>query len=94
MYYIYSVNAADTTRPITANTEWGLGSADTLTTVLDVVTCSYNYATYELYHKHHPFRPFMGGESASCYSDRGYYGGEYIYICFLLHCITEYFTKL
>jgi hypothetical protein len=35
---------------------------------------SYNYETYALYHKHHPFRPFMGGESASCNSDRGYYG--------------------
>jgi beta-galactosidase len=42
--------------------------------VLDVMTCSYNYGTYELYHKHHPFRPFMGGESASCQSDRGFYG--------------------
>jgi beta-galactosidase len=69
-----AINAADTTRPITANTEWTVGSQDTLTTVLDVMSCSYNYGTYELYHKHHPFRPFMGGESASCTSDRGYYG--------------------
>ena len=69
-----AINAADSTRPITANTEWSLGSPDTFTTVLDVMTCSYNYATYELYHKHHPFRPFMGGESASCQSDRGYFG--------------------
>jgi beta-galactosidase/beta-glucuronidase len=35
-----AINAADTTRPITANTEWRLGSADTLNTVLDVMTCS------------------------------------------------------
>jgi beta-galactosidase len=69
-----AINAADTTRPITANTEWTVGSPDTLTTVLDVMTTSYNYGTYEIYHKHHPFRPFMGGESASCTSDRGYYG--------------------
>jgi beta-galactosidase len=69
-----AINAADTTRPITANTEWSVGSPDTLTTVLDVMTTSYNYGTYEIYHKHHPFRPFMGGESASCGSDRGYYG--------------------
>jgi len=41
--------------------------------MLDVMTCSYNYGTYQLYHDHHPFRPFMGGESASCWSDRGYY---------------------
>ena len=69
-----AINAADTTRPITANTEWSVGSPDTLTTVLDVMTCSYNYDRYDDYHKHHPFRPFMGGESASCRSDRGYYG--------------------
>lgn len=69
-----AINAADTTRPITANTEWTVGSADTLTTVLDVMTTSYNYAAYEIYHKHHPFKPFMGGESASCTGDRGFYG--------------------
>ena len=69
-----AINAGDTTRPITANTEWSLGSPDTFNTVLDVMTCSYNYKTYELYHKHHPFRPFMGGESASCQSDRGFFG--------------------
>jgi hypothetical protein len=33
-----AINAADTTRPITANTEWSIGSTDTLTTVLDVMT--------------------------------------------------------
>jgi hypothetical protein len=71
-----AINAADTTRPITANTEWSVGSADTLTTVLDVMTCSYSYATYDVYHKHHPFRPFMGGESASCNGDRGYYAPD------------------
>ena len=69
-----AINAADTTRPITANTEWRVGSADTLTTVLDVMATSYNYETYDIYHRHHPFRPFMGGESASCTGDRGYYG--------------------
>ena len=68
-----AITAVDTQRPLTANTEWSLGSADTLTSVLDVMACSYNYATYQLYHDHHPFRPFMGGESASCWSDRGYY---------------------
>lgn len=69
-----AINSADTTRPITANTEWTVGSPDTLTTVLDVVAFSYNYAQYSVYHTHHPFRPFMGGESASCMSERGYYG--------------------
>ncbi len=50
-----------------------MGSSDTFTLMLDVMTTSYNYASYELYHRRHPFRPFMGGESASCWSDRGYY---------------------
>ena len=76
-----AINAADTTRPITANTEWSIGDAGTLTTVLDVMTTSYNYPAYDLYHKHHPFRPFMGGESASCTSDRGYYGPTNITRC-------------
>jgi len=62
---------ADGTRPITANTEWAVGSSDTLTAVLDVMTTSYNYGGYAIYHNRHPFRPFMGGESASCTSDRG-----------------------
>lgn len=68
-----AMTAADTTRPITANTEWSVGSSDTLTNILDVMTTSYNYASYENYHRHHPFRPFMGGESASCIGDRGFY---------------------
>ena len=66
-----AINAADTTPPITANTEWTVASTDTLNTVLDVMTTSYNYQTYDIYHRHNPFRPFMGGESASCNIDRG-----------------------
>ena len=37
------INYADTTRPITANGEWSIGTSDTMTNVVDVVTCSYNY---------------------------------------------------
>jgi hypothetical protein len=33
----------------------------------------YNYETYTVYHYTHPNKPIMGGESASCTSDRGYY---------------------
>jgi hypothetical protein len=65
--------AADTTRPITGNSEWDIDNADTLTNVMDVMTCSYNYDLYSLYHYTHPNKPIMGGESASCTTDRGYY---------------------
>ena len=54
-----AINAVDWQHPITANTEWSVGSSDTLTNILDVMTTSYNYGTYEIYHRHHPFRPFM-----------------------------------
>jgi hypothetical protein len=60
-------------RPITANGEWNIGTSDTMTNVMDVVTCSYNYGEYSQFHYTHPFKPIMGGESASCTTDRGYY---------------------
>ncbi len=69
-----AISQADTSRPLTANSEWSVGSADTLTNIVDVMTCSYNYETYTAYHLHFPWRPIMGGESASCTSDRGFYG--------------------
>jgi beta-galactosidase len=67
------INAADPSRPITGNSEWGIGSTDTFTNIMDVFTCSYSYSTYSTYHQTHPWKPVMGGESASCTSDRGYY---------------------
>jgi beta-galactosidase/beta-glucuronidase len=98
------INYADTTRPITANGEWSIGTSDTLTNVMDVVTCSYGYAEYTQFHytrafarackngrapwrptlfhaprantpltPSDPYKAIMGGESASCTSDRGYY---------------------
>ena len=67
------INYADTTRPITANGEWSAGTSDTMTNVMDVITCSYNYGEYTDFHYRHPYKPIMGGESASCTSDRGYY---------------------
>ena len=69
-----AISAADSSRPLTANSEWGQGSADTLTNIMDVMTCSYNYETYTVYHQTHPWKPIMGGESASCTATRGYYG--------------------
>ena len=45
------ISAADTFRPITANSEWSIGSSDTLTNIMDVMTCSYNYGLYTLYHQ-------------------------------------------
>jgi hypothetical protein len=68
------ITYADTTRPITANGEWSIGTSDTMTNVMDVVTCSYNYGEYSQFHYTHPYKPIMGGESASCTTDRGYYG--------------------
>ena len=68
------INYADPSRPITANGEWSLGTSDTMTNVMDVVTCSYNYGEYSQFHYTHPYKPIMGGESASCVSDRGFYG--------------------
>jgi len=70
------INSADPTRPITANGEWSIGSTDTVTNVVDVVTCSYNYGEYSQFHYTHPYKPIMGGESASCVSDRGFYGAS------------------
>ena len=35
------INYADWTRPITANGEWSIGSTDTMTNIVDVVTCRY-----------------------------------------------------
>lgn len=67
------IMSADTYRPITGNSEWGVSSSDTFTNIMDVFTCSYNYNLYSLYHYAHPWKPVMGGESASCTSDRGYY---------------------
>jgi len=67
------INYADTTRPITANGEWSIGTSDTMTNVMDVVTCSYGYGEYTQFHYTHPYKPIMGGESASCTTDRGYY---------------------
>ena len=32
-----------------------------------------SYGEYSQFHFTHPYKPIMGGESASCTSDRGYY---------------------
>ena len=62
----------DSTRPITANSEDSVG--DTLTRITDIEAFSYNYGEYDAAHRRYPWKPIMGGESASCVSDRGYYG--------------------
>ena len=68
-----AISWADTFRPVTGNTEWGVGSTDTFTTAVDVAAFSYNYGAYEVWHNYHPWKAVYGGESASCVSDRGYY---------------------
>ena len=64
----------DTMRPITANSEDYPG--DTLTRITDVEAFSYNYGEYDGAHRRYPWKPVIGGESASCVSDRGYYGPQ------------------
>lgn len=64
----------DTMRPITANSEDYPG--DTLTRVMDIEAFSYNYQEYDGAHRRYPWKPVIGGESASCVSDRGYYGPQ------------------
>lgn len=62
----------DSSRPITANSEDYDG--DTLTRITDIESFSYNYGEYDDAHRKYPWKPIMGGESASCVSDRAYYG--------------------
>lgn len=59
-----AIFAADTSRPITANSEDSVG--DTLTHAMDVNSFSYNYGEYDAFHIKYPFRTIIGGESASC----------------------------
>jgi beta-galactosidase len=67
-----AIFAVDTMRPITGNSEDSDG--DTLTKVLDVEAFSYNYGDYLNFHLKTPWKTLIGGESASCTSDRFYYG--------------------
>ena len=62
----------DSSRPITANSEDYPG--DTLTRITDIEAFSYNYDEYDAAHRKFPWKSVMGGESASCVSDRGFYG--------------------
>ena len=64
----------DSSRPVTANSENRVG--DTLTKVMDVNSFSYNYGEYDEFHLQYPFRSIIGGESASCTTDRGRYLGS------------------
>lgn len=41
---------------------------------MDVEAFSYNYGEYDGSHQRYPWKPLIGGESASCVSDRSYYG--------------------
>eukprot|EP00040_Diaphanoeca_grandis_P012478 m.63229 g.63229 ORF g.63229 m.63229 type:complete len:1108 (-) comp23257_c0_seq2:128-3451(-) len=68
-----AIFAVDTSRPITANSEDTPG--DTLTHAMDVNSFSYNYQEYDEFHIKYPFRTIIGGESASCTSDRSRYLG-------------------
>ena len=67
------MTARPSPRPVTANSEDTDG--DTLTKVMDVNSFSYNYGEYDAFHIKYPFRTIIGGESASCVSDRTTYLG-------------------
>ena len=41
---------------------------DTLTRITDVEAFSYNYGEYDAAHQRYPWKPVIGGESASCVS--------------------------
>ena len=56
---------------VTANSEATPG--DTLTKVMDVNSFSYTCSEYDDFHIKYPFRTIIGGESASCVSDRSTY---------------------
>jgi beta-galactosidase len=70
--FMSAIFAVDTLRPITGNSEDNPG--DTLTKVLSVEAFSYNYGDYLPFHLKTPWKSLIGGESASCTSDRFYYG--------------------
>ena len=67
-------------RPVTGNTVQShfFGGpphyTDPFAMALDVQSFSYEYEVYPAYHFISPWKAVGGGESASCISDRGYYG--------------------
>ena len=79
MEFKLALYAVDTSRPITGNTvqpEPFLQGAlvDNFALAMDVQSFSYDYGSYERYHRTTPWKPTGGGESGSCQSDRDYYG--------------------
>lgn len=64
--------AADGTRPITANTHALISEPGTILDSLDVLGVTYDYSAYDTLHQARPWAPVIGGESASCESDRGF----------------------
>ena len=73
-----AVYAADSSRPVTGNTVQtpylGGHYVDGFSMAMDVQSFSYEYDVYAKYHATAPWKAVGGGESASCPSDRGYYG--------------------
>lgn len=75
-----AVYAADASRPVTGNTVQtpylGGHYVDGFAMAMDVQSFSYEYDVYSKYHAMSPWKAVGGGESASCPSDRGYYGSD------------------
>jgi beta-galactosidase len=62
----------DGTRPITANTHALADQPGTILDALNVLGVTYDYNAYDALHERYPFKTLMGGESASCVSDRAF----------------------
>jgi beta-galactosidase len=74
--YAGAMRPLDATRPITGNTHALLDQPGTILDALDVLGVTYDYGAYDSLHAARPFTPVMGGEAASCVSDRGFSAGD------------------
>lgn len=71
--YKEAMYEADRTRPITANTHALINEPGTILDALDVLGVTYDYGAYDTLHTAVPWKSVIGGESASCVSDRNFY---------------------
>ena len=80
MQFKIALYGADTTRPVTGNTVQSPYLEDRIVDpfalAMDVQSFSYEYTAYEQYHRTTPWKAVGGGESASCVTDRGYFGPQ------------------
>ena len=65
------VKKLDTSRPVTAAMNGGLGSPVNVSQAVDVVGFNYQQEGYENFHKHHPNQPITSSEDTSAVMTRG-----------------------